>query len=130
MSHIEITLDLDPVPWAAPKLGRYGYAYDIREKDKRVARYLIGQQYKQAPITETVILAFVFFFSIPKSASKSKKEKMLSGEIIPTRCDCTNLQKLYEDCLKGIVIKDDRNVVYVSSYKLYAEKGRVQIKVY
>jgi Holliday junction resolvase RusA-like endonuclease len=72
----------------------------------------------------------MFVFPFPKSASKAKKEKMKAGEIIPTKCDCTNLQKLYEDCLKGIVITDDRNVVYVSSFKLYGEKGRVQIKVY
>jgi Holliday junction resolvase RusA-like endonuclease len=130
VSVIEITLELDPVPWAAPRLGRYQHAYDPKEKDKRAARYLIKQQYKGEPISETVILSFLFVFPVPKSASKSRKEKMLAGEIIPTRCDCTNLQKLYEDCLKGIVITDDRNVVYVSSYKIYGEKGKVIIIIY
>ena len=123
---ILITLDLDPVPWAAPKLGRRGYAYDIREKDKRAAKYLIRQQYSKEPIDAPVILGFIFTFAYPKSASKAKKERMKAGELIPTRCDCTNLQKLYEDCLKGIVITDDRNVVYVSSFKLYGEKGKVR----
>lgn len=125
-----ITLELDPIPWAAPKLARNGHAYDIREKDKRAARYLIQQQYTGEPISEPVILGFTFIFPFPKSASKAKKEKMKSCEIVPTRCDCTNLQKLYEDCLKGIVITDDRNVYYVSSFKLYGEKGRVEIKIY
>jgi Holliday junction resolvase RusA-like endonuclease len=129
LSSIEITLDLDPVPWAAPKLGRRGHVYDIREKDKRGARYLIKQQYLGEPLAGVVILGFTFIFPFPKKVSKAKKEKMLRWEIIPTKCDCTNLQKLYEDCLKGIVITDDRNVVYVSSLKVYGEKGKVIINV-
>lgn len=54
---------------------------------------------------------------------------MLDGKIFPTRCDCTNLQKLYEDCLKGIVIKDDRQVIVVTSYKCYGEEEGVDITV-
>lgn len=54
---------------------------------------------------------------------------MLDGDIIPTKGDCTNYQKLYEDCLKKIVITDDRNVEVIGSRKLYGEKGQVTIKV-
>lgn len=55
---------------------------------------------------------------------------MLQGEIIPTHVDCTNCQKFSEDCLKGIVITDDRNVAKISSEKLYADKGKILIKVW
>jgi Holliday junction resolvase RusA-like endonuclease len=55
---------------------------------------------------------------------------MLAGRVIPTRCDCTNLQKLYEDCLKGLIITDDRNVAKIFSEKLYGEKDEIIIKVY
>lgn len=54
---------------------------------------------------------------------------MLKGEILPTSCDCTNLQKLYEDCLKGIVIKDDRKVAKIFSEKVYGEKEGVFIQI-
>ena len=126
---IEITLDVTPVPWSAPKLSRFR-TYDPKEAEKRATRYLIRQQYKDEPIQGYVRINFIFYFPPPKSASKKQREKMLRHEIIPTRCDCTNLQKLYEDCLKNIVITDDRNVEYISSLKLYGEKGQVKITVY
>lgn len=55
---------------------------------------------------------------------------MEKGEIIPTRLDCTNMQKLYEDCLKKIVIDDDRNVAKIISEKSYAEREGIVIQVY
>ena len=125
---ISIEIPFDPVPWAAPRLSRHG-CYDPREKDKRVIRYRIKEKYKGLPIEDYVLLRFFFTFSIPKSASKAKRQQMLDGDIIPTKCDCTNLQKLYEDCLKGIVIHDDRNVMFVSSSKEYGSRGHVWIWV-
>lgn len=129
MSTFTIEIPFEPVPWAAPKLGRGGYVYDIREKDKRAIRYLIREQYKGALIKGYVILSFTFEFSIPKSFSKKKADQALKGEIFPTRCDCTNLQKLYEDCLKGIVIEDDRTVVFTSSCKRYYARPIVTIRI-
>jgi Holliday junction resolvase RusA-like endonuclease len=72
----------------------------------------------------------IFHFKPPESASKKRKIEMLAGKEIPTKKDCTNMQKLYEDCLKKIVVNDDRNVAKISSEKLYAEKDEVIIKVW
>jgi len=58
------------------------------------------------------------------------KERMLSGEIRPTRCDNTNMQKFYEDCLKNIVFMDDRYVYKNISEKLYGDKGKILIQVF
>lgn len=96
---IKIELDETPIPWTAPKLGRY-CTYDPRQADKRAIRYLISQQYTAEPLDCYVRINCIFIFPIPKSASKKQREAMLRHEIIPTKCDCTNLQKLYEDCLK------------------------------
>ena len=54
---------------------------------------------------------------------------MLEGKIIPTCKDVTNCQKFYEDCLKGIVIEDDRNVQMIVSRKFYGEIAQVRIRV-
>jgi len=54
---------------------------------------------------------------------------MLNGEIFPTKSDTTNCQKFYEDCLKGIVFKDDRQVVIICSEKKYGEMGLVKIQI-
>ena len=126
---IEITLHENPVAWAAPKLGR-GHTYDPKEADKRAIRYLIKQQYTGEIITSYTVIEIYLYFEPPASASKKQRTLMLSGDIIPTSKDCTNCQKLYEDCLKKIVIDDDRKVKRITSDKAFAEKGKVIIKVY
>lgn len=129
MTIVKIHIPLEPVPWAAPKLSRT-HTYDPKEKEKRVIRYLIKEQYKGPILDEYVALKFIFGCTPPKSASKKRKDAMLKGDIIPTKSDCTNYQKLYEDCLKGIVIKDDRLVEVIHSHKLYHEKGSVIIQIF
>ena len=126
---IEINIPLSPLSWEAPLKGKYGF-YDPREKEKRVVRFFVKEQYKQDPLQVFTVLCFTFFFKIPASASATRKADMLAGKIIPTKSDCTNLQKLYEDCLKDIVIDDDRNVAKIFSEKLYAEKEGINIKIY
>ncbi len=118
---ILIHIPWEPVPWSAPRLGKYG-CYDKREADKRAIRYLVKEQYTGPILDEYVSIQFFFGFSIPLSASKKKRAQMLNREIIPTRCDCTNLQKLFEDCMKGIVFKDDRLVERIASVKMYEAK--------
>lgn len=125
---ITIEIPLEPVPWTAARLSR-GRAYDPKEKDKRAARWHVSDQYHDEPLRGYVSLFFHFIFTPPKSASKKRTSDMLAGLIIPTKGDCTNYQKLYEDCLKKIVIEDDRNVEVIGSRKLYGEKGRVIIKI-
>lgn len=126
---IVIEIPFDPVPWSAPRLSR-GHCWDPKEKDKRAFRYVIKEQFKSDPLEGYITLFFSFVFPIPKSASKKKAALMLSGDIIPTRSDCTNCQKLYEDCLQGIVFKDDRKVELVVSTKSYGTKGKVLINIW
>jgi Holliday junction resolvase RusA-like endonuclease len=125
---ITITIPLDPVPWTAARLSR-GRCYDPKEKDKRAARWHVKDQYRGDLLQGYFSIFFDFVFEPPKSASKKRREAMLCGLIIPTKGDCTNYQKLYEDCLKKIVIEDDRNVEVIGSRKLYGEKGMVIIKI-
>jgi Holliday junction resolvase RusA-like endonuclease len=126
---IELTISTIPKPWAAPRISKWG-SFDTRAKDKNVAKWLIKEQYRGYPIQGYVFLDFTFIFPVPLSTSKKKKLEMLAGNILPTGCDCTNLQKMYEDCVKGVVITDDRNVVKISSRKLYGEKGAIIIRVF
>lgn len=126
---IEIHIPLPPIPWTAPLKGKYGF-YDPKEVEKRCARYFIKEHYLADPIDTYTALTFKFTFKPPPSTTKKRRYEMLAGKILPTRCDCTNLQKLYEDCLKGLIITDDRNVAKIFSEKLYGEKDEIVIKVY
>jgi|SRR3990167_2467669 len=125
---IIIDIPFEPKSWIAPQFSR-GRCYDKLDREKRCIRYCIKEQYKGEIIDDFVILLFHFVFKPPKSATKKQRAKMLAQEIFPTKRDCTNMQKLYEDCLKGIVIKDDRTVSSVASLKYYDEKECIKIRI-
>ena len=126
---IKIELPNLPVAWSAARITDRG-AFNPRSKQKNFTRWQIRSMYKEPPISGYVVLEFVFIFPVPNSASKKNKQKMLSGELLPTSCDCTNLQKFQEDCLKGIVITDDRNVAKISSEKIYGDKEKILMKIW
>jgi Holliday junction resolvase RusA-like endonuclease len=115
---IEIHIPTIPVSWAASQ-HRGNIHYNPKHKDKISTRVYISSQYRGAMITGIVALRFLFTFSKPKRPSSS----------IPLKKDCTNMQKFYEDCLKGIVIKDDRYVAKISSEKIYGIKDQVSIQI-
>lgn len=126
---ITLFLPHHPTPWQAPRLGR-GLAYNPKSKEKKSAIHMIDQLYNGPVIKDFTKILFTFLFQPPKTASKKQRQRMLDREIFPTRCDCTNLQKFYEDCLKKIVIEDDRYVQSVSSEKFYNEQDAVLIKIF
>lgn len=125
---IELNIPLRPVPWQPSLKGKYTF-YDPKEKEKRAVRFYLKEQYKGDPIDDFVVLFFSFNFKLPKKVTKKQEELIFTGQLFPTRSDCTNLQKLYEDCLKGIVIKDDRKVVKIFSRKIYAQRDSIDIEV-
>src|ERR1700732_4431342 len=128
METIEIHINHDPVAWTAPRLAR-GICYSTHSKYKEIFHAIICAQYKACPLRGYVKLDFVFEFPYPKSASKKNILLMQAERILPTKCDLSNCVKFAEDCLKKIVIEDDRNVVQISSKKLYALTGGVHIKI-
>ena len=128
MEAITIHINHDPVPWTAPRLGRGG-CYSAHSKYKEIFHAIICAQYKGAPLRGYVHVDFTFSFPYPKATTKKNRALMEEGKIYPTKSDCTNLQKFTEDCLNRIVIEDDRNVVQITSKKLYALNGSVNIKV-
>lgn len=128
MEPIEIHIHHDPVAWTSPRLSR-GICWSAHTKFREIFHAFIIAQYKKEPLKCYVALDFTFNVPYPKSASKRKIEAMEAGKLFPTRSDLTNYQKFAEDCLKKIVIEDDRNVVQISSKKLYALHGSVHIRI-
>lgn len=126
-----ITLNLPniPIPWSPSRITSRG-AFNPRAKEKNFTRWQVKSMYREIPIQGYVVIEFLFVFPVPNSTSKKKKDLMLSGQILPTSCDCTNLQKFMEDCIKDILITDDRNVAKISSEKIYGNKEKILIKVW
>ena len=126
-----ITIDIpeDPTPWSAPRLSPYG-AYDIKAGKKSLTRAFIQSDYQDDLIPGYVAVSIDLFYPVPKRATKGTRADMIEGKIFPTKSDCTNCQKYYEDCLKGIVFEDDRNVIAIVTHKWYAIEGHVLIKIW
>jgi Holliday junction resolvase RusA-like endonuclease len=68
--------------------------------------------------------------SIPKSFSKKKAALAEVGEIRPvSKPDVDNYLKGVKDALKGIVWKDDSQVVEVFAQKRYSSRPRIEVKI-
>lgn len=125
---IQIEINEKPVSWMAPKQGKHLF-YNPRGEEKNKTQWIIRSQYRERPVENPVILIFNIYFAFPKNISAKKKLKMLNGKIIPTRMDLSNMIKFYEDCLKGIVIEDDRYVAGITAQKNYDEKDKILITI-
>jgi Holliday junction resolvase RusA-like endonuclease len=90
----------------------------------------ISALYKGPLIELAVNVDLRFYMPIPVNTSKKKRELMLLGLLRPTSTpDRTNMAKLYEDCLQGIVIKNDSQIVGGNISKFYDENPRIEITV-
>ena len=126
---IELEIKGKPQPWAAHQ-GYGRRSYDPRAAYKKTSRIQIREQYKGPIIEEAVSLYLYFYMPIPKGLSQKKIEAILRGDVRHIKKpDCTNLQKLIEDCLKGIVLKDDGQVECVCSVKQYSNDPRTVITI-
>lgn len=125
---IQLQIDCTPEPWSASLKGKHGF-YDKKSKHKEFIRWQIRGQYRDEPILGHVGIEFIFFLPIPKSTSKASRRQMIDRRILPTSPDITNMQKLYEDALQGIVIDNDRYSSEIHSRRYYSEKPGVTIRI-
>lgn len=79
---------------------------------------------------EALEVRIAAYYDIPKSTSKSKRQQMLSGILLPTKKpDIDNIAKCILDALNGVAFHDDTQVVKLCMEKFYAEKPRVEVEI-
>jgi|SRR5712675_195342 len=126
-----IFIDHIPTPWAA-HCGYGKKSWDKRYAQKQEYKRQIKEQWGEKQlITSAVILDIYYVLPIPKSTSKVRREAMIKGEIdhlVPP--DVTNLNKLTEDCLQGIVMGNDSAVIDVRGRKRHGPRPCIQIWVH
>lgn len=77
-----------------------------------------------------VALSVSAFYGIPKSARKKELEKMLAGEVRPTkRGDLDNVVKTVADALNGFAYYDDSQIVQIYAERFYSDKPRIDVIV-
>lgn len=79
---------------------------------------------------ETLKAYIRIYQSIPKSESKKKQAKMLSGELRPTKKpDIDNVLKSIFDALNKVAFNDDTQIVEIQCAKYYSNEPRVEIVI-
>ena len=74
----------------------------------------------RVPVDGAVVLALTVWLTIPKSWPKWRQSAAAAGNLRPTgRPDASNLAKLVEDALNGLVWADDAQVVDLVVRKFY-----------
>jgi len=120
-------IKIKPKPAPRPRVTRRG-TYNPREYTdyKEVIRLAYVSKNKGYPSEKPIAIKLDFFFKIPKSWSKTKKEN--AGWHI-SRPDADNLAKSIKDALNGVAYKDDSQVCHLQVRKQYAQFDGVRIEM-
>ena len=114
------------VDWKNERIIRWN-RFPQREKAQGVS-WDMRSQYNGPLIDESVYIIFKFYMTIPQRWTKKVLARLKEGLVHHiTKPDVTNLAKFYEDCLKGVVLTDDKKVVWATPVKLYDENPRTEI---
>lgn len=127
---MRLTILGEPCAKQRPRLGK-GFTYTPEKTvnyETLVKQLYILQQKER--LEGALKLTVNAFFSIPKSTSKKNKEKMLQGEIRPTKKpDWDNVGKIISDALNEMAYKDDCQIVDATVRKWYSDNPRVEVEI-
>ena len=106
--------------------------YDPEESRnyKQMVRIEALQVKPEKPLDGEISLIIRAYKSIPKSMSKKRHKLALEGRIKPiTKPDIDNIVKGVKDALKGVIWRDDSQVVTLLAKKYYSDVPRVEVIV-
>ena len=114
--------------------GKFSKAYTPKETIayENLVKLFYAQESKGEMFPEDAELRvnIVAYYEIPKSASKVKREKMLTGRIRPTkRPDLDNVAKAIYDSLNKVAYHDDAAIVEAMISKFYSDSPRVEVTI-
>lgn len=134
---IEYRIDLlgDPVPKARQRVNfsqKRTYPNPKTAKYEAMIRIAFDDKYPNAdPLVGAVGIVVRFFYAVPASWSKKKREKALRGEIPMTKKpDLDNLLKSVLDSLNKVAWLDDKQITSSYTEKAYAEQSKLSIYIY
>lgn len=111
---------------------RYGAGRFYQSRDVKNAassgKWEIKKIFKESALKDLVAINIIAYFAIPKNTSKANKAALLNTPY-PYTPDIDNLEKNINDILKGIVIKDDRQIFNQNTIKLYGNENKTVINI-
>ena len=85
---------------------------------------------KNKTLEGRVKVEIIAYIKIPNNVKKQENEKMLKGELSPTKKpDIDNIAKVVLDSINKYVIKDDKQVTKISVEKIYGKEEKLYIKI-
>lgn len=132
---IQFTVYGNPVAQGRPKFssqGGFTRAYDPKNsKDYKDYVRLAAAEHAPAALLEGPLgMVLTVYRSTPRSFSKKKAAQAEAGQIRPiTKPDVDNYLKGVKDALKGVIWKDDSQVVEVFAQKRYSARPRIEVKI-
>lgn len=125
--HMVILIPGEPQGKGRPRFWQ-GHAVtppSTRDYEKLVGNCYYGRKYEGA-----ISIEIWAFMKVPKSASKKKRELMLTNRIRPTKKpDIDNIAKIILDGLQGKAFEDDKQVVEIRAHKVYSNEPKVAVEV-
>lgn len=132
---ISFTVYGEPVAQGRPRASTFGgfvRMYDPKKSSdyKDYVRLAASEHAPEKLIEGPVALQLRVYKPIPKSFSGKKAARAEAGELRPTsKPDVDNYVKGIKDALKGVIWKDDSQVVELSAGKYYGQRPRVEISI-
>lgn len=125
----------DPTGKGRPRFTRSGHAYTPEKTAsyEQAVRKAYRAEFPDAepiPAGVPVAVKIMAGYSIPKSTSKVKAERMLAGEIRPTKKpDADNVAKAICDALNGLAYHDDSQVALLCVSKIYTDNPGCLVRI-
>ena len=123
---MEIFIPLRPRPQERPAFNTKTRRAYTRPKSRAAAKDIadfVKSQITGAPLEGALRVDIEILLPVPKSWPEKKRIAALACQIWPTsRPDRTNISKLLEDALNGILWRDDSQIVQGDTIKRYAEQ--------
>jgi Holliday junction resolvase RusA-like endonuclease len=134
---IEFTVYGEPVAQGRPRFSTHGgfvKAYDpAKSGDYKKFVKLAAMEFAPPALLEGPIkMKLIVYRTMPGYLSKVPKKAAAAeaGEILPTsKPDVDNYLKGVKDALKGVIWKDDSQVVEVYALKRYSARPRIELKI-
>lgn len=111
------------------------WTYDPLAREKAIVKQTIQNEMKEDcgsfEMFEFPDIYFRFYMKIPKYMSQIDKKVAQTERLRHIKKpDCDNICKFYQDCLSGILFKDDNCVKILGISKHYSEMPRVEIEIF
>lgn len=134
-----VALNLPVIPFGKQsirhrKVGNFCRAYthpDTVAAMEEIKMHARNQLKGFEPYDKAIFMELDAFITPPESWTKRKKADAIAGLVhMDAKPDMSNVTKLVEDALNGIVFCDDKKIVGFTCNKYYAEKPAIELRFY